>query len=152
MCSPRKSNKIFLIFTFYESKQMSLTQDLRWSLGRSTALQLQRQTDLLLCTINCFLQWDHLPNMAVGDVAFYYTLYLCASHLVIKGTISDRPFQTSLFSDPQIFFFFCIFRENLTVITYLYNNSLGNSIFLETETILCSWELIAGNNWFKPYF
>ena len=76
MCSPRKSNKKFLIFTFYESKQMSLTQDLRWSLGRSIALQLQRQTDLLLCTINCFLQWDHLPNMAVGDLAFYYTLYL----------------------------------------------------------------------------
>ena len=55
---------------------MSLTQDLRWSLGRSIALQLQRQTDLLLCTINCFLQWVHLPNMAVGDLAFYYTLYL----------------------------------------------------------------------------
>ena len=75
MCSPRKSNENFSIFTFYESKQMSLTQDLRWSLGRSIALQLQRQTDLLLCTINCFLQWDHLPNMAVGDLAFYYTLY-----------------------------------------------------------------------------
>ena len=55
---------------------MSLTQDLRWSLGWSIALQLQRQTDLLLCTINCFLHWDHLPNMAVGDLAFYYTLYL----------------------------------------------------------------------------
>ena len=76
MCSPRKSNENFSIFTFYESKQMSLTQDLRWSLGRSIALKLQRQTDLLLCTINCFLQWDHLPNMAVGDLAFYYTLYL----------------------------------------------------------------------------
>ena len=76
MCSPRKSNDHFSIFTFYESKQMSLTQDLRWSLGRSIALQLQRQTDLLLCTINCFLQWDHLPDMAVGDLAFYYTLYL----------------------------------------------------------------------------
>ena len=76
MCSPRKSNENFSIFTFYESKQMSLTQDLRWSLGRSIALQLQRQTDLLLCTVNCFLQWDHLPNMAVGDLAFYYTLYL----------------------------------------------------------------------------
>ena len=78
MCSPRKSNENFSIFTFYESKQMSLTQDLRWSLGRNIALQLQRQTDLLLCTINCFLQWDHLPNMAVGDLAFYYTLYLWA--------------------------------------------------------------------------
>ena len=56
--SPRKSNENFSIFTFYESKQMSLTQYLSWSLGRSIAfaLQLQHQTDLLLCTINCFLQ------------------------------------------------------------------------------------------------
>ena len=82
MCSPRKSDKNFLIFTFYESKQMLLTQDLSWSLGRSTALlvQLQRQTDLLLCTTNCFLQWDRLQNMAVRDLAFYYTLYLCFYH------------------------------------------------------------------------
>ena len=53
----------------------------------------------------------------------------------LKGAISDRQFHTSLFSKPQILF--CIFRENFTVITYLYNNSLGNSIFLERETILC---------------
>ena len=86
MCSSRKSNENFSIFTFYESKQMSLTQDLRWSLGRSIALQLQRQTDLLLCTINCFLQWDHLPNMAVGDLAFYYTLYLWKFlHILLPG-------------------------------------------------------------------
>ena len=45
---------------------------------------------------------------------------------LFKGTISDRLFQTSLFSKPP---FFPIFRENCTVITYLYNNSLGNSIF-----------------------
>ena len=25
----------------------------------------------------CFLHWSHLLNMAVGDLAFYYTLYLC---------------------------------------------------------------------------
>ena len=87
MCSPRKSNENFSIFTFYESKQMSLTQDLRWSLGRSIALQLQRQTDLLLCTINCFLQWDHLPNMAVGDLAFYYTLYLWMVVVVLRSPI-----------------------------------------------------------------
>ena len=29
----------------------------------------------------CFLHWSHLPNMAVGDLAFYYTLYLCANIL-----------------------------------------------------------------------
>ena len=77
--TPKIKRKIF-DFTFYESKQMSLTQNLRWSLGRSIVLhllQLQSQTDLLLYAINCFLQWDHLPNMAVGDLAFSFTLYLC---------------------------------------------------------------------------
>ena len=24
----------------------------------------------------CFLQWDHLPNMAVGDLAFFFILYI----------------------------------------------------------------------------
>ena len=70
---------------------MSLTQDLRWSLGRSIVLhllQLQRQTDLFLCTINCFLQWDHLPSMAVGDLAFYYTLYLCWERYLGMGDIA----------------------------------------------------------------
>ena len=54
------------------SHRVSLTQNLSWSLGRSIALQLQHQTDLLLCTIVCFPQWDRLQNMAVGDLAFYY--------------------------------------------------------------------------------
>ena len=71
--------KFFWFLHFYESKQISLTQDLRWSLEQSIAQQLQRQTDLLLCTINCFPQWAHLQNMAVGDLAFYYTLYLWIS-------------------------------------------------------------------------
>ena len=73
----KKIKQIFFsIFTFYESKQMSLAQDLRWSLEQSIALQLQRQTDLLLCTINCFPQWARPQNMAVRDLALYYTLYL----------------------------------------------------------------------------
>ena len=74
---------------------MSLTQDLRWSLGRSVTLQLQRQTDLLLCTINCFLQWDHLPNMAVGDLAFYYTLYLCDDLMGKLGALLFKRFNTA---------------------------------------------------------
>ena len=40
------------------------------------------------------------------------------------------------FPNPQIFFFH--------IQTYLYNNSLGNSIFLEKETILCCKESIIG--------
>ena len=61
-----------------------------------------------------------------------------------KGTISDHPFQTSLFSKAKSFF--CIFKENFTVITYLYNNSFGNSIFLERETNICCLELIIADN------
>ena len=37
----------------------------------------RHQTDLLLCTVNYFIQWARPQNMAVGDLAFYYTLYLC---------------------------------------------------------------------------
>ena len=81
--TPKITRKFFDFFSFFESKQMSLTQDLSWSLGRSIALQLQRQIDLLLCTINCFLQWDRLQNMVVGDLAFYYTLYLWSTHATI---------------------------------------------------------------------
>ena len=114
MCSPRKSNENFSIFTFYESKQMSLTQDLRWSLGRSIALQLQRQTDLLLCTINCFLQWDHLPNMAVGDLAFYYTLYLCC--LGFLGTSSMLIYR--------FFYFFRHGRYTFFFLPYFFPNFL----------------------------
>ena len=47
----------------------------------------------------------------------------------IKCTINNPKFQTSLFSEPPDFFY--IFRENFTVINYMYNNSLGNSIFFD---------------------
>ena len=68
------------------------------------------------------------------------------STIVIKGTINDRSFQTSLFSKPPDIFF-CIFRENPTVKTCLYINFLGNSMFLERDTRLCYWELIiTGDN------
>ena len=79
MYSPRKSDENFSIFTFYESKQMSLTEDLRWSLEQSIALQLQRQTNLLLCTINYSRSepWARPQNMAVSDQAFYYIYSMC---------------------------------------------------------------------------
>ena len=50
--------------------------------------------------------------------------------------------------------FFFIFRNKFTMINYMYmNNSLGNSIFLERQTVLYCWELfIAGGNKFKPVF
>ena len=97
MCSPQKSDENFLIFKFYESKQMSLTQDLRWSLDQSIALQVQHQTDLLHCTMNCFPQWAHLQNMAVGDLAFYYTLYLWYTPIRLLIHIHGVSFIFSMF-------------------------------------------------------
>ena len=66
----------------------------------------------------------------------------------LKGTISGRQFQTSLFSKPQIFFFFYIFRENFTVIAYLHNNLLKHQdIFGKRDNSLLASELIiAGDN------
>ena len=90
MCSSPKIRWKFLIFTFYETKQMSLTQDLRWSLEWSIALQLQSQTNLFLCTVNCFPQWAHPQNMAVGDLTFYYTLYLWVYYVFRKKPVSKN--------------------------------------------------------------
>ena len=67
----------------------------------------------------------------------------------VKGTISDRPFQTSLFSKPPDIFAY----SERTPLYYLCNDSLRNGIFLGRETILCCWELIiAGDNSIKPVF
>ena len=57
---------------------------------------------------------------------------------VISGILNSN--CSLFFRTPR---FFSIFRENFTVINYLYYNSHGNSIFLETKTILCCWELIS---------
>ena len=40
------------------------------------------------------------------------------------------------FPHPRFFFFFYKFRKNSNVITYLYKNSIGNSIFLERDHFL----------------
>ena len=62
----------------------------------------------------------------------------------LKGTISDRLLQTSpfFFLKPHITFKYSE-RPSLESLTHE-KNSLGNSIFLERETILCSQELISG--------
>ena len=75
--TPKIKWKFFDFYILWIKTNVAYTRlEMMARLGRSIALQLQRQTHLLLCTINCFLQWDHLPNMAVSDLAFYYTLYL----------------------------------------------------------------------------
>ena len=52
----------------------------------------------------------------------------------VKGTTSDRPFQTSLFSKPPDFF--CIIRENSTVIIYLDKNTLEKAYFWKRDSSL----------------
>ena len=84
--------------------------------------------------------WQALQQKLINKYRNFNKKYmvnvtLMSALLKLIGTISDRPFQTSLLN-PQIFFF-CIFMKNFTAITYIYNNSLENRIFLERETILC---------------
>ena len=57
---------------------------------QGSALQVEFITSvkLICCFVlyYCFLHWDHLPNMAVGDLDFYYILYLCimlANHILV---------------------------------------------------------------------
>ena len=107
----------------------------RTTLCSTSIVLVQRQTDLLLCTVNCFPQWALPQNMAVSDLAFYHTL--CSqSGINLKGlSVTDHSklhfFQTCRF--------LCLFREN--------NDSLRNGVLLGRETIICCWKLIiAGDN------
>ena len=109
-------------------------------------------TGIMITTIHFVVDWWGLP-FTVDYIVFrqgsFQSHHLSAGWqgllCILKVTIRDHKFQTSLFfQTPRLF---CIFTENSTVITYLYNNSLGNSIFLEREKILCCWEFnIAGDN------
>ena len=74
-----------------------------------------------------------------------------ALQIVLKGLSVMDHSKLHFFTNPQ--FFVCIFRENFTVLNYLYNDSHGNGIFLGRETILCCWEFIIANNiLIKPVF
>ena len=116
--TPKIKRKFFDFYILWIKTNVAYTR--LEMIARSIALQLQRQTDLILCTINCFLQWDHLPNMAVSDLAFYYTLYLCFSQLWIRPKKKYVMFvQTWLticnkyWVGRSIFFFFCF--ENAVI-------------------------------------
>ena len=82
---PKNQMKIFWFLHFMNQNKCHLHKTLRWSLEQSIALQLQCQTDLLLCAINCFAQWARLQTMAVSDLAFYYTLYLWSKQVTGKS-------------------------------------------------------------------
>ena len=60
---------------------MSLTQDLKWLLEQSSALQVSFSTASNWFVTLYFPQWDMPKNMAVSNLAFCYTLYLCEFHI-----------------------------------------------------------------------
>ena len=88
---PENQTKILRFEHFYESKQTSLTQDFEVIAKQRSALQVEFITGVkLICYFElyfCFLHWDHLPNKAVGDLAFHYTQYLwCELEHNVYGT------------------------------------------------------------------
>ena len=76
----RKSDEKFTILTFLWIKINVAYTRLEVIATQHSALQVEFITSVkLICYFvlyYCFLHWSHLPNMAVGDLAFYYTLYL----------------------------------------------------------------------------
>ena len=86
----------FRFLHFYISKQMSLTQDLKWSLEQSSAPQVSISIVsnwFVICTVNCFLQWVMVKNIAASDQAFYYTLYLWMELMVLISVDMGREDQ-----------------------------------------------------------
>ena len=80
MCSPQKSDENFLILIFLWIKTNVAYSRLEVIAKQRSALQVDFITSVkLICYFvlyYCFLHWAHPPNMAVGDLDFYYTLYL----------------------------------------------------------------------------
>ena len=77
---PENQTKVFSILTFLWIKTNVAYTRLEVITKQRSALQVEVITGVkLICYFvlyYCFLHWSHLPNMAVGDLAFYYTLYL----------------------------------------------------------------------------
>ena len=82
--TPKIRRKFFDFYILWNKTNVAYTRLAVIARTKYYTLQLQRQTDLLLCTVNCFPQWVHPQNMAVGDLAFYYTLYLWTEKDIIK--------------------------------------------------------------------
>ena len=77
---PENQTKIFRFLTFLWIKTNVAYTRLEVIAKQRSVLLVEFITGVkLICYFvlyYCFLHWAHLPNMAVGDLAFYYTLYL----------------------------------------------------------------------------
>ena len=81
---PENQMKNFSILTFLWIKTNVAYTSLEVIATQHSVLQVEFITGVqLICYFILyyyFLHWSHLPNMAVGDLAFYYTLYLWIKH------------------------------------------------------------------------
>ena len=102
MFSPQKSDKNFLILTFLWIKTNVAYTRLEVIAKQPSALQVEFITGVkLICYFvlyNCFLHWAHPPNMAVGDLDFYYTLYLWLNALTLPYCLKEHgPIVSTVF-------------------------------------------------------
>ena len=114
--------------------------------------------------LTLFILWELGKKLYTWWNAFNYIhYYMIIDNPVIENCPFNKNFgnlkglsviiysKLHFFRKPQFFFFFLHIQRELHC-----NNlpiSLGNSIFLERETILCCWEsIIASNNVYKPVF
>ena len=114
-----KIRRKFLILTFLWIKTNVAYTRLEVIAKQRSALQVEFITGVkLICYFvlyYCFLQWDPLPKMAVGDLAFYYTQNLCSSRAHLKFTFSYVCF---------LFFPFLFFFER-EFVTFFFLNHQG---------------------------
>ena len=134
MCSPRKSDEKFSILTFLWIKTNVAYTRLEVIAKQRSALQVEFITGVkLICYFvlyYCFLHWSHLPNMAVGDLAFYYTLYLCA-HL-------GRPWLPGGHSNGKRGYQARSWTHNSTLITYFSGMKIDPKYaFLHAFFLIC---------------
>ena len=152
-----KIRRKFLILTFLWIKTNVAYTRLEVIAKQRSALQVEFITGVqLICYFvlyYCFLQWDHLPNMAVGDLAFYYTLYLWRNghslyDLKLTSDVNmyhNRPFQMrawSCITSYPLWGLPCLAYDNV-------NPAVVNSMMLHSSmhdlkrsVIVCAWFLI----------
>ena len=86
---PEIQTKMFLNLTFLWIKTNVAYTRLEVIAKQCSALQVEFITCVkLICYFilyYCFLHWAHPPNMAVGDLDFYYTLYLWLLMYIVMG-------------------------------------------------------------------
>ena len=106
--TPKIRQNFFNFNIFMNKKKTSLTQDLKWSLNNIVRYKYSLSPVKLICYFVLyyyFLRWAHPPNMAVGDLAFYYTLYLWKTGMFLTRNPDSREMPSVSKNDPFLCFY-----------------------------------------------